>query len=224
MIENAKITKWEALEKARSQLQSRIKGAMEQDDKGWFDLCERLRRGDELIEQARQLWLDGPAQLNIQMNPNLGRKPNVAHFPTKDAESAKARGERVRAAWVSSVSSQTGKPLPRIRGALYRNSRGETLGIPYSRENAVRLGHWFLGLPGYKFDCAALLCETTDGQVRAICLSSSFLTKHASSFSTSKAWNQTKFNVIGRGKNMYLLLATGEIDITHFVDQLNNVL
>ncbi len=223
MTETAHATKWQTLEAARRQLQAQIKAAMEHDNEGWFDLCERLRRGDDLVRQASELWSNAEPRLDVPITPRMVGKPLASPAPFSNEESAKSRGERLRSAWVNSMASQ-GNSLSRLRGALYRNAHGETLGIPYSRENAGRPGHWFLGLPGNKFDCAALLCETTKGEIKAICLPREFFAKHGSSFSTSRAWNQTKFNVIGRGNNMYLLVATGEIDVTNNINRTNNVL
>jgi hypothetical protein len=224
MSESVKMNIWQTLETARNQLRSQIAIAIQQEHKTWFDLCERLRRGDELLEQARILWSSPHPDSEPPGSASKVGDSTILESPNERQESAKARGERVRAAWVQSVSSQTGKSLPRLRGALFKNSRSETLGIAYSRENIRKPGHWFLGLPGNKYECAALLCETKDGQLRVICLSREFLTKNAPRFSTSKAWNQTKFNVVGRGNKIYLVLRTGELDVTDYINQLNNVL
>ena len=140
MTDTANATKWQTLEAARRQLQAQIKAAMEHDNEGWFDLCERLRRGDDLVQQASDLWSNAKPQLDGSITPGLVGKPLAPPTPVNNEESAKGRGERLRSAWVSSMASQ-GNSLSRLRGALYRNSRGETLGIPYSRENAGRPGH-----------------------------------------------------------------------------------
>jgi hypothetical protein len=224
MTEDSKMTLWQSLETARNQLRSRIAVAIQQEEKTWFDLCERLRRGDELLEQARSLWSNAQPGSDAPSGAKTVGNSLISQPPREGQESAKARGERVRAAWVHSVSSQTGRSLPRLRGALFQNSRGETLGIAYSRENIRHSGHWFLGLPGNKYQCAVLLCETKDGQLKAICLPRDFLAKNAPRFSTSKAWNQTKFNVVARGNRIYLVLRTGELDVTDYINNLNHVL
>jgi hypothetical protein len=223
MIEDNKTMVFNTLQSARTQLEARIVTAMQKDEKGWFDLCERLHRGDALLEQVRNLWSNDKTPLDAALSAGIGKTP-VDPSSEQDQESAKSRGERARSEWVHAISSQTGRSLPRLRGALFRNSRGETLGIAYSRENGLRPGHWFLGLPGTKYECAVLLCETNIGQVKAICLSKAFLAKHSTAFSTSKAWNQTKFNVVARSNRMYLVLSTGEIDVTDYINNYNHVL
>jgi len=223
MIEDNKSTMFTTLQSARNKLEARIVAAMQKDEKGWFDLCERLHRGDKFLEQVQDLWSNDNSLLDTEHPGAIGKAP-AEQSHEEDEESAKSRGERARSEWLHAISSRTGKSLPRIRGALFRNSHGETLGIAYSRENSLRPGHWFLGLPGNKYQCAVLLCETNIGKIKAICLSKTFLAKYSTAFSTSKAWNQTKFNVVSRANLMYLVLSTGEIDITSYIDDYNNVL
>jgi hypothetical protein len=223
MDEDNKTVIFKRLNSARNQMEARIVSAMQRDEKGWFDLCERLHRGDELLENVENLWSKDSPPLDAGQSMAVGKAP-VDQSPEEGHESAKSRGERARSDWVNAICSKTGKSLPRLRGALFRNSRNETLGIAYSRENALRPGHWFLGLPGNKYQCAVLLCETNIGDVKAICLSKAFLAKYATAFSTSKAWNQTKFNVVARVNRLYLALISEEIDVTDHIDEYDNVL
>jgi hypothetical protein len=126
----------------------------------------------------------------------------------------KARGRECRAAWLAQ-KAKDGKPLTRVRGALYRDGNGLVVGIPYAM---VRKNEWFLGLPAGQFSEAVLLCESDNDKVQAIHLTQSFIEKYEKRLSVSSQYNQTKFVVQRRAGRYYLVVSgVGDVDLTNYL-------
>jgi len=173
---------------------------------------QRLFRFDDLIQQLKNLVNEQSHELvrdpAIQAGPT---QRNMDRLESSESESDKARGARIRANW---VSAHFGTTLTKTKGALYRNSHGETVGIAYAQEKAYRKARWFAGLPTGKFDCVAILCEPIQGELFAICLPTTFIRQHLPQFSKSNI-GQVKFNVLKRGDNFFLDIPNvGNVDVT----------
>jgi hypothetical protein len=195
----------------RKKLLSEIEVALKQGGKSnFYEATERLRSGDSLLEQVASLWRGQQSPLASKTTT----EESDGNFPA-DYISAKARGERVRSNW---VNSNLGRAVVNVKGALYRNGRGEILGIAYAKEAENRKDRWFSGLPEKKYQIAVLLCESINGKLVAVCLPQDFLARYKQKF--SKANGQDKFNVIKRGGEWFLSVpATGEVAITENINK-----
>ena len=198
----------------RKKLLSEIEVALKQGGKSnFYEATERLRSGDAFLEQVASLWRGQKSPASKPTTLESGET-----FPA-DYISAKARGERVRSNW---VNSNLGRAVVNVKGALYRNGRGEILGIAYAKEAENRKDRWFSGLPEKKYQIAVLLCESINGKIVAVCLPQDFLARYKQKF--SKANGQDKFNVIKRGGEWFLSVpATGEVSITENIDKITLV-
>lgn len=132
----------------------------------------------------------------------------------ESARGGKARGRECRAAYVANQARKN-NPLTRVRGALYRNSKGLVIGIAYAK---ARNNEWFLGLPAGQFKEAVLLCEGKDSKVQPIYLTENFLEKFGKRLSVSRQFNQVKFNVLFRNGRYYLVVGGhGDEDLTDYL-------
>lgn len=188
----------------------------------YVQASQRLVRYDSLIQQLKDLLNEQSHEMvrdtEIKTRP---RQPGVGRVEAQDTESDKARGERVRTNW---VSAHCGTALSKLKGALYRNSRGEILGIAYAQEKAYRTSRWFAGLPSGKFDCVAVLCEPIGADVFAVCLPTSFVQLHLPQLSRSRI-GQVKFNVLRRGNDFFLDIPNvGQVDVTKHRDDFAAIL
>jgi hypothetical protein len=201
----------------RLNLRSEIQIAAKQGGKSTniFELAERLRTGDALLEQVLLLWQRKSTPLSSQTS-----ETSIAEDITIHDISAQQRGETVRSNWVNMM---LGKAVRHERRSLYQNGRGETLGIAYALEAENRKNRWFLGLPINKFESAILLCESLDGKRDAICLPREFIAKHKEAL--SKANGQVKFNVMTREGEWYIKVPKiVRIKITENVNKLSLVI
>ena len=199
----------EQLPTLRKQLLGKIAIALNQGGKSdFFEATERLRSGDALLEQVVSLWRD-------DYTPGAAKTVETpSQEDTDHSASAKARGESVRSKW---VDSNLGKSVTHIKGTLFRNGRGENLGIAYAKEAETRKERWFLGLPEKKFQSAILLCQPINGKINALCLPSDFISRVK--FSVSHG--QAKFMVIKRPGGWFLAVrGAGEVPVTQYVNNL----
>ncbi len=158
---------WGELEAVIGQVWVEIDHATRQHDaEKVLTATERLRRLKAIAERyqimQRELQVlaggtdHGP---NVGLDSNTTTKPPEDE-PYRDVASAKARGEKTRTEWVE-ARLREGYNLKPIRGSIYRNATGDSVGIAYGMENSRRCDHWFLGLPEGSFQNAALLCRHT---------------------------------------------------------------
>jgi hypothetical protein len=215
-INNSDNNKPDALEQLpilRKQLLDKIAIALKQGGKAnFFEATERLRSGDALLEQVVSLWCRDHHPVAAK-NVDMSSDENADHSP-----SAKARGESVRSNW---VNSNLGKSVTHVKGTLFRNGRGENLGIAYAKEAETRKDRWFLGLPETKFQTAILLCEPINGKLNALCLPSDFI----SQIKFSASHGQAKFMVIKRAGGWFLAVrGAGEVPVTEYVNNLAAVI
>lgn len=132
------------------------------------------------------------------------------------------RAQKTRDAFATLVETRrmtqqanNGKPLTRVRGALYRNGSGGIVGIAYAMGSK---NTWFLGLPAGEFKEAVLLCEATGNKVQAIHLPQSFIERFGKRLPVSSQFNQAKFNVLHRAGRYYLALkGSGDEDLSDYV-------
>jgi hypothetical protein len=203
----------EQLPKLRKQLLGKITIALNQGGKAdFYEATERLRSGDALLEQIVSLWRSDHLPIAAQ-TVVMSSEANADHSP-----SAKARGESVRSNW---VNSNIGKSVTHVKGTLFRNGRGENLGIAYAKEAETRKDRWFLGLPERKFQIAILLCEPVNGKLNALCLPSDFI----SQIKFSASHGQAKFMVIKRAGGWFLAVrGAGEVPVTKYVNNIAAVI
>jgi len=169
------------------------------------ELSERLREGN--------LLLDRTATVNEQ-SPESTTEAGESASEILGARGGKARGRECRAAYVTQ-QVKNGKPLTRVRGALYRNGNGVIVGIAYAMASK---NTWFLGLPAGEFKEAVLLCEATGNKVQAIHLPESFIEKFGKRLPVSVQYNQAKFNVLYRAGRYYLSLkGSGDEDLSDYI-------
>jgi len=169
------------------------------------ELSDRLREGRLLLNPTA-------TDSHQRLEPTVeGDKPESENL---GARGGKARGRECRAAYVTQ-QGKNGKPLTRVRGALYRNGNGIIVGIAYAMatKNA-----WFLGLPAGEFREAVLLCEAMENKIQAIHLPESFIEKFGKRLPVSTQYNQAKFNVQYRAGRYYLSLkGSGDEDLSDHV-------
>lgn len=118
--------------------------------------------------------------------------------PAEDkGESAKARGERRRQAFLADARSR-GKGMTRIKGVRYRSPNHSCLGIASASETDKYQDRWFLGLPPDSYDGFVLLCEDRTGQVHRFVADSDFSAQVLPQLSRDNA-GQIKFHVTRNG-------------------------
>jgi hypothetical protein len=202
----------------RKQLINEIETALKQGaGANFYEVTERLRSGDALLDQVMSLWR-GKEISSIPETNGTGSLENIVNNDV----SAKARGERARSNWINST---LGKSVTQVKGTLFRNGRGEILGIAYGKEAEDRRDRWFLGLPENKFQSAVLLCEPIKGKINAICFPARFIAEMKLNKKFSTSHGQAKFNVIKRGENWFLAMrGEGEVTITNCVNNLANII
>jgi len=169
------------------------------------ELGERLREGRSLLKPI--------VSVNGQKFESA-LEAKESEFEALGAGGGKARGRECRAAFVAQ-QARDGKPLTRVRGALYKNRGGATVGIAYAM---VRKNEWFLGLPAGEFKEAVLLCEATGGKIQPIHLPETFIEKYGKRLSVSSQYNQAKFSVQFRaGRYNLVVNGIGDVDLTDYV-------
>jgi hypothetical protein len=185
----------------------------------WIERTDDLqKRYDALQEEANERLREGrllsnPTASFEEEQPNSTFNGGESRFDVPTVRGGKARGRECRAEYIAQ-QAKSGKPLTRVRGALYRNSGGIITGIAYAK---VRKNEWFLGLPAGEFKEAVLLCEATDGKVQPIHLTESFLEKYGKRLSVSSQYNQAKFNVQRRaGRYNLVVTGIGDVDLTDY--------
>jgi len=221
-------TQWSELETVVRQVWMEIDQATRQHDtQKVLNATERLRRLKAIAEKyqvmKRELQvLAGSAEKGTVFGPDSNAPPKPPEdAPYRDVASAKARGERIRTEWVE-ARLRGGHGLKPIRGSIYRNATGDTVGIAYGMENSRRTGHWFLGLPEGSFQNAALLCDANGKGMFALCLPQDFLDTHGLRKCVGP---QVKFNVTRRAGKFYCRVqAKGLVDVSAFNNQYANVL
>jgi hypothetical protein len=212
-------------EMLRTELLAEIASAARQQDSAKiYDATERLRRFESLMQEAYSL--ARPQKPSFEPNGNVSPSiKNLAHETSSDTNTVKerrARGERIRAEWINQIS-KLGKALMPIRGALYRNTQGDVVGIACASERKHPNGVWWLGLPDGKFHRAALLCVPSNGKVFAVCLPRNFIDSYSHLLSKSNV-GQRQFTIIKRAEKFYLRLKSNDpIEITSYIDKYSNV-
>ncbi len=93
--------------------------------------------------------------------------------PVVDQQSAKARGEERRQAFLADAKSH-GIEITKIRGVRYRSPNHPCIGIASARETDNYHNRWFLGLPPDRYDGFVLLCENRTGQIHRFIAATSF--------------------------------------------------
>ena len=167
--------------------------------KDFQEASERLRSGDSLLEQAVFLWRGKQTPLNAVSETQFFDGSN-------NFISEKKRGQVARSKWI--VATKLGAKLTHFKGALYRNGRGEIVGIAYAKETDKPKNRWFAGLqekkfvPNEKFQSVILLCESMDGMLNAVCLPRDLIAKYRERF--SKSHGQVKFMVVKRAGSWLL--------------------
>ena len=217
--------KYNNSEMLKAELLAEIASAVRQQDSAKiYDATERLRRFESLMQEAYSL--AKPQKSGFHSNSNVSPSMKVlAHEPSSGTNSTKERrerGERMRAEWINQIS-KLGKALTPIRGALYRNSQGDVVGIACASERKQPNGAWWLGLPDGKFQRAVLLCAPSNGKVFAVCLPRNFIDSHSHHLSKSNV-GQRQFTIIKRAEKFYLRLKSNDpIEITSYIDKYSNV-
>lgn len=188
-----------------------------------FTLADRLRRADALMQKHDGIGLEikelicpeSSASATDHPEPSLTDLPK--NGSDSNGESRKERGERLRRKWLE----KHGKTLKWVRGALYRNSKGEVVGIACAKEKIGPTGpkgRWWLGLQSAQFQSAVLLCEMNNGHVHGVCLPYSFIDSYRGRFSKS-ANGQEQFNILKNDAKWHLQLpVVGAVDVTMYVD------
>lgn len=219
---------WSELEAVIGQVWVEIDNATRQHDaEKVLTATERLRRLKAIAERYQimqrelQVLAGGTDHgRNVGPGPNTPTKP-PADPPYRDVASAKARGEKARTEWVE-ARLREGYNVKPIRGSIYRNATGDSVGIAYGMENSRRSDHWFLGLPEGSFQNAALLCDANGKGLFTLGLPQEFLDTHGL---RKCGGPQVKFNVTQRGAQLYLRVQEkGLVDVSVFKDQYAKVL
>lgn len=180
----------------------------------------RLSRIEVLLE--RQERLDKEVQALTTADPQS--EPPVSYPPEQlsrslSTDSPRQRGNKRRNEFVGICASKGFKLTP-IKGALFKNTRSEIVGIAYASER--KENGWFLGLPSKGFNHAVLLCENKNGGVFALCLPREFFQKYGDYLSKSKG--QTKFNIRLRTGHRFLTIPEiGPIQVDEYVDKPEHV-
>ena len=174
---------------------------------------QNLAKFDALLQQLKAIQPHSAPGEPPASHPSNHHRLVTSPVPM---ESNRARGEHARADWISTNLASALTPL---RGALYRKTNDDTLGIAYGEEKKGRQGRWFLGLPAGKFDCAVLLCRPLTGNLFWINLPNDFIAKHNPQLSKSNV-GQVKFNVFKHGHDYYLRVPhTGNIPVTDYLNR-----
>jgi hypothetical protein len=221
-------TTWGELETVIAQVWGEIDQAnRKHDGDKLLSATERLRRLNALQQQHQRMRqelqvLSGDPETRSIVE-QITRQPTdfKEKAPFRDVASAKAHGEQIRTNWVEArlKESHILKPL---RGTLYRNSVGDSVGIAYGMENARRVGRWFLGLPEGSFQNAVLLCDSAEKGMFSVCLPKDFLDTH---HLRTTIGPQVKFNVDQRNGRTYLRVQnTGLVEVTGFINKYAAVL
>jgi hypothetical protein len=219
---------WDELETVIGKVWEEIDQANRKHDAGkLLNATERLRRLSTLQQQHQRMRqelqvLSGDMESRPIMEPITRQATDFKeHAPLRDVASAKARGEQIRTEWVEARLKE-GHSLKPLRGTLYRNSAGDSVGIAYGMENTRRVGHWFLGLPEGSFQNAILLCDSAQKGMFSVCLPRNLLDSHHLRTTTGP---QVKFNVDQRGGRTYLRVQkTGLVEVTSFINNYSVVL
>jgi hypothetical protein len=136
----------------------------------------------------------------------------------------KERGKRIRATWLQ----HNAPGLARLRETLYRNSRGEIVGIAVATEKAGVQGSqssWWLGLPKGKFQTAILLCVAKSDGVFSVCLPKVFLDEQKQNLSQSVQGGNVQFTVLSKTGEVYLQVPrVGRVDVRRFVNNVSPLL
>lgn len=186
----------------------------------WLERTDDLeRRRDAPQHELSERLHDGELLMNPSVAADEGRLEPGTGSEAAESEVAggrggKARGRECRAMYVTQ-QAKDGKPLTRVRGALYRNGNGVIVGIAYAMASK---NTWFLGLPAGEFKEAVLLCEAAGNKIQAIHLPQSFIEKFGNRLPVSVQFNQAKFNVLYRAGRYYLALkGSGDEDLTDYL-------
>jgi hypothetical protein len=185
------------------------------------EIEDLLMRQEALREEIQEL-LSRPDGSSASPPLAQAPRPILQTSPARQVrsgESARERGNRRRLEFVRVLASK-GRALTQIRGALYRNSHNNVVGVAYASER--KKDGWFLGLPASEFEHAVLLCETAGERVFAVCLPKSFFHKYGPHLSESKG--QMKFNVrLRAGQYVMTIPDVGTVGLDEFVDKYNLV-
>lgn len=144
-----------------------------------------------------------PQNQSVPPNPEL-QKTNK--------QKGREKGRRYRRILLKQLESE-GIFLTRIRENIYNNSKGETIGIPYSSEQ--RPNEWFLGLPENNYHYLIFLCEK-DSHLLSFIIPKRFY-EHIN-FSKCKRDGDMKFNITEMNNDYYLdSPGKGKVPITEFL-------
>lgn len=185
-------------------------------------LVETARLSHVEVLMERQEALDKEVQAlataTPQSEPKASSPPKQLH-QSLSKDSARQRGNIRRSEFIGVCASKNFKLTP-VKGALFQNSRTETIGIAYASER--KENGWFLGLPSQAFNHAVLLCENKNGKLFAICLPYKFFQKYEDYLSKSKG--QTKFNVKLHAGHYFLTIPEiGSVLVDEYVDKPEHV-
>ena len=186
----------------------------------WIERADNLRKRNDalykaLSERLREgrLLLD-PTEATNEQRTISTLEAEESEFEAPSVKGGKARGRECRAAFATQ-QAKNGTPLTRVRGALYKNGGGVSVGIAYAM---VRKNEWSLGLPASQFKEAVLLCEAAGGKIQPINLPESFIEKYGKRLSVSSKYNQAKFTVQYRaGRYNLVVPGIGDVDLTDCV-------
>jgi hypothetical protein len=184
---------------------------------GWLQRSEDLHRRyvslrGELTAQLEngEMLLKPVAEISEQNSDPIADSDE----PKAKPQGGKGRGRECRAAYIAQLAKK-GERLTRVRGALYRNVSGATVGIAYAM---MGKNSWFLGLPAGEFTEAVLLCELPSNKIQAIHLPSKFIESYGRRLPVSLQYNQAKFNIQFRGGRYFLSLKeTDDQDLTAYL-------
>jgi len=200
--------------------------AKENDTAKIYEATDRLRRFESLLDEA--VLLANPSSATRRHNLDISPakiSDNSSNSGDNVIRNRKERGKFIRNEWVKHIFSKLGKTLSPISGALYRNGKGEVLGIAVATERKIsNAKSWWFGLPDGKFHCAALLCTSRENKVLSICLPKDFINLYAPKLSRSNV-GQIQFTIIKRDEIFYLRLKSSDpIEVTKYIDSYSNVI
>ena len=182
------------------------RAASDHDTAATIDAGDRLKSVSSLEEElgtARGIVLGVEAALERYVRPNASGGAVALTSGDGASVSAKARGELRRKQFFERLSTSEGIQLRHVTGVLYEAPSGALVGIPTASPLDDSPNRWWLGLPGDKFNVAALLCEHEDGSIVAVVLDQDFLKEFGPSLSRDHR-AQEKFVVLREGGSYFV--------------------
>jgi hypothetical protein len=210
----------EQLKKEKGQMLSKIsKAALEGNAESVLKDCAKLEQVESLIRRYTGLVNEIESLSNQKEIANLPRlSENVINQNSISRGEAKPKNGRefgriIRETFLEKLHS-SGIELQHVKGVVYKNSRGNRIGIAAATEQ--RPDRWFLGLTKGSFDIAVLLCQSEILGDIEICIPKEFFEKYSKLMSISG--EQIKFNIVRKGKTFNILVpGTGGVSVSEFL-------